>query len=83
MQSGLWGVSRHINYVGEVVQAVAVALPSVLLTGRWGSFAYPLYYVALFLGRQADDDAIGLAKYGAAWVAYEAAVPWRFIPGVW
>ena len=81
---GFWGLSRHVNYAGEITQAVALA---VLATGAGGSPAawlYPLYYVAIFLPRQVDDDAMMEQKYGAkVWRAYTKAVPWRILPGVY
>jgi protein-S-isoprenylcysteine O-methyltransferase Ste14 len=83
--SGFWGVARHVNYTGEVLQAVALALPGVLASG--GSLVpllYPAYYVALFIPRCLDDDAQCEAKYGAKlWGAYRDRVPWRMVPGLW
>jgi len=82
--SGWWGVSRHVNYAGEIIQALALALPALLATGAFYPLLYPLYYVALFAGRALDDDAMCRAKYGdVLWDAYTAAVPWRIVPGLW
>lgn len=82
--SGWWGVSRHVNYAGEVLQALALALPALLSAGSWYALLYPLYYVALFVPRALDDDAQCRAKYGdALWDAYTAAVPWRIVPWVY
>ena len=81
--SGFWGLARHVNYLGEVTQGVALALPGWLATGSLAPWAYPAYYAALFVGRQLDDDAACAAKYGAAWDAYCAAVPYHIVPYVW
>lgn len=85
-------MARHFNYLGEITQAVAIALPSVIIGSRvdqaWPyapylSLLYPLYYVMLFIPRQIDDDAVCAKKYGKAWDEYVSAVPWRICPGVW
>jgi delta14-sterol reductase len=81
--SGWWGISRHVNYLGEIVQAVALALPGYLCSGSYVPFLYPLYYVALFVPRQQDDDVACAAKYGVAWERFEKLVPWRILPGVY
>lgn len=84
--SGWWGVARHLNYFGEIIQALALAVPGVLVGPghyRWLALLYPLYYVCLFVPRQIDDDAVCAAKYGEAWQQYVKKVPYRIVPFVW
>ena len=85
--SGFWGLSRHINYLGEIVQAVAVALPAVLTARNPGlgvaAALYPVYYVLLFVPRQIDDDAACFVKYGEVWKQYCELVPYRIVPWVY
>jgi hypothetical protein len=77
--NGFWGASRHINYLGETIQAVAIAVAAGYF-GIWQVWLYPVYYVALFLSRQADDDKVCRAKYGALWDEYTAKVKYKIIP---
>ncbi len=76
---GLWGLSRHINYLGELVMASGLALA----IGHPGAWLYPLYYVGLLVPRQIDDDRRCAAKYGALWDDYRRRVPSRIIPRVY
>jgi delta14-sterol reductase len=82
LASGFWGLSRHINYLGEILEGVGIALaagyPLV-----WQAWLYPLYYVCLLFTRQADDDKVCKAKYGELWDRYTAKVKYRIIPGIW
>lgn len=80
--SGFWRVSRHVNYLGEILMAVGLtlALGRPLDPIPW---LYPLYYVALLFPRQADDDRRCAAKYGALWTEYCRRVPYRIIPGLY
>lgn len=80
--NGFWGGSRHINYLGEIIQAVAIALAPGYF-GIWMVWLYPLYYVALFISRQADDDKVCQAKYGPLWDEYTAKVKWKIVPGLY
>lgn len=82
LSGGFWGLSRHINYLGEVAMATGLAL-SLGHPGQLGPWLYPLYYVALLVPRQADDDRRCAARYGALWTEYCRRVPWRIVPWVY
>jgi protein-S-isoprenylcysteine O-methyltransferase Ste14 len=77
--SGFWGLSRHINYLGEILMALGLALALGWPLDPW-PWLYPLYYVALLLPRQADDDRRCARKYGELWHEYRRRVPYRIIP---
>ena len=82
LYSGFWGVSRHVNYLGEILMAsgLTLALGWPLMLGPW---LYPLYYVALLFPRERDDDRRCAAKYGPLWEQYREKVPWRIVPRVY
>ena len=48
-----------------------------------GPWLYPLYYVALLLPRERDDDRRCAAKYGPLWERYRERVPRRILPRVY
>lgn len=80
--NGFWGLSRHINYLGEILMATGIILcvGYPLLPWPW---LYPLYYVVLLFPRQIDDDKRCAEKYGPLWKQYVAKVPKRIIPWVY
>lgn len=80
--SGFWGLSRHINYLGELLMATGLAL-SLGYLGALLPWLYPLYYVALLVPRQLDDDRRCALKYGALWNEYRRAVPYRIVPWIY
>ncbi len=80
--SGYWRVSRHINYLGEILMAVGIAASLGHLDSVW-PWLYPLYYVALLIPRERDDDRRCAEKYGALWTEYKRQVPYRIIPGIY
>ncbi|MGI9294713.1 MAG: DUF1295 domain-containing protein [Pseudomonadales bacterium] len=82
LSNGFWGVARHINYLGEILMATGLALSLGHIASPW-PWLYPLYYIALLVPRQRDDDRRCAAKYGALWDEYRAKVPYRIIPRVY
>ncbi|MCL2138948.1 MAG: ERG4/ERG24 family protein [Treponema sp.] len=82
LANGFWGKSRHINYLGEILEAVGI----VLATGYfsvWLIWLYPAYYVFLFITRQIDDNKICKAKYGDLWDEYVKKAKYRIIPYIY
>jgi delta14-sterol reductase len=80
--SGFWRLSRHVNYLGEILMATGLTLA----LGRpdvWTAWLYPLYYVGLLVPRQMDDDRRCAGKYGGLWREYCAKVPYRIVPGLY
>ncbi|MBK7863018.1 MAG: DUF1295 domain-containing protein [Archangiaceae bacterium] len=82
LASGFWGLSRHINYLGELCMASGLAL-SLGRPGSFGPWLYPLYYLVLLVPRQRDDDRRCQKKYGATWAEYCRQVPWRIVPFIY
>lgn len=82
LASGFWGVSRHVNYLGEVLMATGLAL-SLGYPELVAPWLYPLYYVVLLGTRERDDDRRCAEKYGALWNDYRRRVRWRIVPGIY
>ncbi len=82
LTGGFWGLSRHINYLGEILMALGLTLSLGYLT-RIGPWLYPVYYVVLLFPRQIDDDRRCAERYGALWEEYCRRVPRRIIPGIY
>jgi len=80
--SGFWGVSRHVNYLGEILMASGLAL-ALGYPGAIGPWLYPLYYVALLVPRERDDHRRCTAKYGPLWDEYCRRVRFRIVPGLY
>jgi protein-S-isoprenylcysteine O-methyltransferase Ste14 len=80
--NGFWGISRHINYLGEVLMAAGIILCTGYPMLIW-PWLYPLYYAVLLSMRQIDDDKRCALKYGQLWGTYTAKVPYRIIPFIY
>jgi protein-S-isoprenylcysteine O-methyltransferase Ste14 len=80
--SGFWGIARHVNYLGEILQAVGLTL-CLGRPGAWAAWLYPLYYVALLVPRELSDERRCAAKYGKLWDEYRRRVPRRIVPGIY
>jgi delta14-sterol reductase len=82
LANGFWGKSRHINYLGEILEATGIVL-CVGYFEVWWIWLYPLYYVVLLFTREADDNKICKAKYGELWSVYTKKVKYRIIPYIY
>jgi delta14-sterol reductase len=80
--NGFWGISRHVNYLGEILMGVGIILCTGYPMLLW-PWLYPLYYVLLLFPRQKDDDKRCALKYGELWNIYEQKVPYRIIPFIY
>jgi delta14-sterol reductase len=70
-----------MNYLGDLVIALAWALPCGLLYGIY-PYSHLLFMIGLLLHRFARDDEACAKKYGADWDEYCRQVPYKLIPGV-
>lgn len=75
--SGWWSLSRHINYLGDILMAVGLSLA---IDGGIYPWLYPLYYIGLFIARERTDFDRCKEKYGRDWDEYCRHVPYRIIP---
>lgn len=82
LANGFWGAARHVNYLGEFLMAIGLTL-ALGYPDHLAPWLYPLYYVALLVPRQIDDDRRCALKYKALWNEYVARVPYRIVPGVY
>ena len=81
--SGLWGVARHLNYMGEGFLALSIALIFGYFANFW-AWTYFIFIVSLFMYRQWDDDRHCAEKYGAEkWAEYRERVKYRIVPGIY
>ena len=82
LYSGFWGISRHINYLGELLMAIGLTL-ALGWPFEIAPWSYPLYYIVLLIPRQIQDDKRCAEKYGELWSEYRRRVPWRIVPKVY
>lgn len=79
--SGFWGMSRHMNYLGDWILGLAWSIPAIL-SGKILGFFYPVYFAALLIHRFYRDDFNCRQKYGKDWERYCEIVPYKIIPYV-
>ena len=75
LANGWWCVSRHVNYLGEILMAVGLTLGAWAIPGVWEVWLYPAFYVVLLFLRERADERRCAAKYGELWTEYERRVP--------
>jgi len=81
LTSGWWGRSRHPNYLGDLLMALAWSFPTGFNTPI--TYFYVTYFAVLLIHRQRRDDEACEKKYGKDWKKYMELVPYRIIPGVY
>lgn len=79
--SGWWGLSRHPNYMGDLIMALAWSLPTGFATPV--TYFYVIYFTVLLVHRQTRDDAHCKEKYGKDWQRYTQLVPYRIFPYIY
>ncbi|KAK0550910.1 erg24, C-14 sterol reductase [Tilletia horrida] len=81
LTSGWWGRSRHPNYFGDLIMALAWSLPTGFETPV--PYFYVAFFTVLLVHRQMRDDEACKGKYGKDWDVYCHKVPYRIIPYVY
>ncbi|KAJ8072418.1 erg24, C-14 sterol reductase [Marasmius tenuissimus] len=81
LTTGWWGRSRHPNYFGDLLMALAWSLPTGFDTPI--TYFYVTYFLVLLIHRQRRDDENCETKYGKDWEKYKKMVPYRIIPYVY
>lgn len=79
--SSWWGLSRHINYFGDWILALAWCLCTGFSAPM--TYFYAGYFAVLLVHRERRDDHACHKKYKEAWDEYRRRVPWRIVPGVY
>ncbi|KNC81445.1 hypothetical protein SARC_06234 [Sphaeroforma arctica JP610] len=81
MTSGWWGIARHINYFGDMLQGLAWCLPCGF--GHQIPYFYAIYFTTLLIHRDLRDGDNCQKKYGKDWDKYCSLVKSRIIPYVY
>lgn len=80
LASGWWGLSRHFNYVGDLMNALSYCV--LCGFGHVLPYFYFCFMLCLLIHRSFRDDIRCRQKYGAYWDKYCQMVPYRIIPYV-
>lgn len=81
LTSGWWGVSRHSNYLGDLMMGLAWCL--VCGFGSIIPYFYIIYFTILLVHRERRDNDYCANRYGKDWETYCGKVPYRILPGVY
>ncbi len=78
LTSGWWGLSRHSNYLGDLMMALAWCLPTG--ASHVPPYFYFIYFAPLLIDRERRDHRECKKKYGADWDTYCEKVKYRIVP---
>lgn len=79
--SGFWGLSRHFNYLGDLL--ISLAMCMACGTSHILPYFYIIYMTVLLVQRIYRDQERCKGKYGVYWDKYCEIVPYKLIPYVW
>lgn len=80
LTSGWWGVSRHANYMADLMQAWAMCATCGFT--HFLPWSYFFFMSVLLYHRSLRDEKRCRSKYGKHWEEYCRQVPSRIIPGI-
>ncbi|XP_018496171.1 7-dehydrocholesterol reductase [Galendromus occidentalis] len=80
LASGFWSLSRHCNYVFEVLAALFWTLPVGYAVVP---YAYVTFLAVLLVHRSFRDEQKCGMKYGKYWEEYRRAVKYQIVPFIW
>ena len=81
LTSGWWGLSRHMNYFGDLVMGLAWCLPCLFESPL--PYFYIFYITILLVHRERRDNKMCALRYGKDWENYCAKVRYRIVPGIY
>ena len=81
LTSGWWGVCRHTNYLGDLIQSAAMCLTCGFT--HLLPWSYFIFMCILLHHRAGRDERRCRNKYRKKWEEYCEKVPYRIIPGVY
>jgi protein-S-isoprenylcysteine O-methyltransferase Ste14 len=79
--SGWWGLARHMNYLGDLLMALAWCLTCGFSSPL--PYFYVTYLTVLLIHRERRDNDRCARHYAEDWDAYCNKVRYRIIPGVY
>lgn len=78
LMSGWWGISRHFNYVGDLMMSLSYCLTCGF--DHLIPYFYIIYMTILLVHRTLRDEQRCRNKYGEKWDEYCKNVPYRILP---
>jgi len=81
LASGWWGLARHVNYLGDLLMALAWCLPCLFASPI--PYFYVAYLIILLVHRERRDHDSCKLRYGKDWDLYCLKVPYRIVPGLY
>ncbi|KAL5344998.1 hypothetical protein ACLOAV_009951 [Pseudogymnoascus australis] len=79
--TGWWGVSRHANYLGDLI--LSYSMCATCGANNLLPWFYAIYMTVLLLHRCKRAEQRCAVKYGKDWDTYCQIVRWILIPGVY